>query len=77
MIRSLCLWLLAPGLGLIAAGCYYSAKPSSPAVKSSAITIAAVGHPAPDIEGNDVNGNPMNLRDFRGKVVLLDFWATY
>jgi cytochrome oxidase Cu insertion factor (SCO1/SenC/PrrC family) len=77
MIRSLCLWLLAPGLALIATGCNYSTKSSSPVLKSSSNTIAAVGRPAPDIEGKDVDGKPMNLRDFHGKVVLLDFWATY
>jgi cytochrome oxidase Cu insertion factor (SCO1/SenC/PrrC family) len=69
--------LLAAGVALLAASCNYSAKSSSPGVKSSSILVAAVGHPAPDIEGKDVDGKPMNLRDFRGKVVLLDFWATY
>jgi hypothetical protein len=33
------------------------------------------GCPAPEIVGEDVEGKPMNLSDFRGKVVLLDFWG--
>jgi peroxiredoxin len=36
-----------------------------------------VGSLAHEIEGNDADGKPMKLSDFRGKVVLLDFWATW
>jgi cytochrome oxidase Cu insertion factor (SCO1/SenC/PrrC family) len=31
----------------------------------------------PKIEADDINGQRFKLSDFRGKVVLLDFWATY
>jgi len=31
---------------------------------------------APAIEGDDLAGKRFKLSDFRGKVVLLDFWAT-
>jgi len=34
----------------------------------------AVGNVAPDIEGQDQDGNKFKLSDYRGKVVLLDFW---
>ncbi len=37
----------------------------------------AVGKPAPEIEGIDHNGQPMKLSDYRGKVVLLDFWGDW
>jgi hypothetical protein len=33
------------------------------------------GKPAPEIVGEDIDGQPMALSDFRGKVVLLDFWG--
>lgn len=33
------------------------------------------GQPAPDISGEDVDGKPMKLSDFRGRVVLLEFWG--
>jgi cytochrome oxidase Cu insertion factor (SCO1/SenC/PrrC family) len=33
--------------------------------------------PDPQIEADDINGQRFKLSDFRGKVVLLDFWATY
>lgn len=34
----------------------------------------AVGKVAPDIEGDDQDGKPFKLSDYRGKVVLLDIW---
>ncbi len=36
-----------------------------------------VGKPAPDIEGKDVDGRAVLLANFKGKVVLIDFWATW
>lgn len=34
-----------------------------------------VGMVAPDIEGEDIEGVPFKLSDYRGKVVVLDFWG--
>ena len=38
---------------------------------------AAVGRPSPMFKGVDVNGKEMTLRDFRGKYVYIDMWATW
>jgi peroxiredoxin len=35
------------------------------------------GAEAPDFVLNDISGKPVRLSDFRGKVVLLEFWATW
>src|SRR5262249_34925157 len=35
-----------------------------------------IGKVAPEIEGEDLDGKPMKLSDFRGKIVLLNFWET-
>jgi peroxiredoxin len=37
----------------------------------------AVGVMAPDFTQSDVNGAPVTLSSFRGKYVLLDFWASW
>lgn len=37
----------------------------------------AVGKQAPEITGVDLNGEPMKLSDYRGKVVVLDFWGDW
>ena len=37
----------------------------------------SVGNVAPDIEGQDQDGVKFKLSDYRGKVVLLDFWSEY
>jgi thiol-disulfide isomerase/thioredoxin len=39
--------------------------------------IALLGKPAPPIAGTDVDGGKVSLAEFKGKVVLVDFWATW
>ena len=39
--------------------------------------ITAIGAIAPDFIQPDVNGNPVSLSSFRGKYVLIDFWASW
>ena len=39
--------------------------------------IAAVGTQAPDFELKDIDGNTWRLSELRGKVVFLNFWATW
>lgn len=51
---------------------------------SSASDVAAagggtvkVGQPAPDFELTMIDGSKLHLADLRGKVVVLNFWATW
>jgi stage V sporulation protein SpoVS len=37
----------------------------------------AIGKPAPEIEGEDADSKKFKLSDYRGKVVLLDFWGNW
>lgn len=40
-------------------------------------TVTATGSDAPDFTQNDVNGKPVSLSDFKGKYVLVEFWASW
>jgi hypothetical protein len=37
----------------------------------------SLGSKALEIEGEDIDGKKLKLSDFKGKVVVLDFWGTY
>lgn len=37
----------------------------------------AIGKAAPEIEGQDIDGNTFKLSDYRGKVVVLSFWGDW
>jgi peroxiredoxin len=39
--------------------------------------LTAIGKPALDFTQNDTLGNPVSLKAFRGKYVLIDFWASW
>ena len=39
--------------------------------------VTAIGSTALDFTQNDPKGNPISLSDFRGKYLLIDFWASW
>ncbi len=43
----------------------------------AAAKLTTIGAVAPDFVQNDVQDQPVKLSDFRGKYVLLDFWASW
>ena len=45
--------------------------------KERATRERLIGHPAPDFTAKDLDGNEVTLSKLRGKVVLLDFWASW
>jgi thiol-disulfide isomerase/thioredoxin len=42
-----------------------------------ALLKSPIGKPAVEIEGEDLEGKNFKLSDYRGKVVLLDFWGSW
>jgi thiol-disulfide isomerase/thioredoxin len=46
-------------------------------LRSRLARVELVGKPAPPIRGTDVDGKPFDLAALRGKLVLVDFWASW
>ena len=40
-------------------------------------SLLGIGKPAPEIRGEDIDGQPFQLSDYKGKVVVLDFWGDW
>jgi peroxiredoxin len=77
-------WIALIMLGAVLVGC----GTGSPAPTSQPDTVATatqageevaveVGKFAPDFTAKLTNGQTMSLKDLRGKVVLINFWATW
>ncbi len=45
--------------------------------KAQAPKPAASGNAAPDFTVTDIDGKKLTLSEYKGKVILLDFWATW
>jgi thiol-disulfide isomerase/thioredoxin len=74
MVRSCVLFLSLAVAGL--AGCnQQTASPTQP--KEPAIAAGEIGSRLPDFSVKDLQGNALSSADLRGKVVLIDFWATW
>ncbi len=60
---------LASALSIIFLPLHASADPQ--------VTVAQKRAEAPEFELNDLKGEPVRLSQFRGKVVVVNFWATW
>jgi peroxiredoxin len=45
--------------------------------KMAKLKAIQVGQPAPDFTINSINNTPIKLSDYKGKYVLIDFWASW
>jgi len=54
---------------------FYGGEPPTPGMKGEGVSM--IGMEAPDFTLSDPSGRTVRLRDLRGKVVVVDFWATW
>ncbi|MDH5680655.1 MAG: TlpA family protein disulfide reductase, partial [Spirochaetota bacterium] len=46
-------------------------------LKKIGFQVASEHKLAPDFKMKDINGKPVSLKDYRGKLIFLNFWATW
>src|SRR5271169_935585 len=74
MLRKSWLFLCLVAIGL--AGCNpHPAGPTQP--KEQTVAAGEIGSRLPDFSVKDLQGREISSADLRGKVVLIDFWATW
>ena len=63
---------------IVLAGCLFmSCSPAPTTVRAASLKPDGQRHEAPDFALKDADGKTVHLSEYRGKVVLLDFWATW
>ena len=81
-VLKLLIWVLLFAVIMVGAYVLYnnlSARMEMPglAAQSGAEETRPEAIPAPDFTVYDIDGNPHKLSDFRGKPILLNFWASW
>ena len=66
--------LIACGIGI---GCGGREDSQPPPTAGDESELAGEAQAAPDFSLPDLTGRPVRLADFRGKTVVIDFWATW
>jgi cytochrome c biogenesis protein CcmG/thiol:disulfide interchange protein DsbE len=67
--------IVAGGALLMFAAHRYVSQLGAPS--GTAVQGKGIGQPVPDFTAQDIYGNTFNFSDLKGKVVILDFWATW
>jgi len=63
--------------GLVLSAFLLSSRSAEAQAKKHSPEDLAIGKLAPEISGVDVDGRKFKLSDYRGKVVVLDFWGDW
>ncbi len=78
-------WLIVPAMvGLVVGGAAWWLSPvgAQPSVeaqlwRAAGVVQASISTPAPPLRLHDLSGELVDLRQFRGRLVMVYFWATW
>ena len=74
MLRKPLLFLSLAAVGLVGCNQHPTSRPQP---KQDVIAAGEIGSRLPDFSVKDLQGREISSADLRGKVVLIDFWATW
>jgi len=74
-MRTRLLTLIAAAVGFV--GCNQHSASPPPQPKEHVVVAGEIGSRLPDFSVKDLQGHLLSSSDLRGKVVLIDFWATW
>jgi thiol-disulfide isomerase/thioredoxin len=75
MLRRMLWFLTVGGIGFV--GCRDRAASPAQPKKEAALMAGKLGSRLPEFSVSDLQGRPVSSAGLRGKVVLIDFWATW
>jgi len=75
MLRRTLLFLTVGGIGLV--GCRERTASQAQPKEEAAVTAGEIGSRLPEFSVTDLQGRQVSSVGLRGKVVLVDFWATW
>lgn len=76
MTRGPTFWIVALAIAGATAGLYVEHRRANPPPPDG-ITVAEVGDVAPDVTYVAIDGTPHRLSEWRGRRVLINFWASW
>lgn len=77
--KPLTLFFVGAGLILLGIAVFLVLSGQETSTNSNSLQVvpAKVNYPAPELHLTDLQGNPVSLQDYSGKVVLVNNWATW
>ena len=64
-------------MGVLVAGIFFSGNEGNGSPIVTEVSEVASSNKAPDFTLSDMHGNEVSLSDFKGNIVIINFWATW
>jgi len=64
-------------MGVLVAGIFFSGNEGNGSPVVTEVSEVSTSNEAPDFTLSDMRGNEVSLSDFKGNIVIINFWATW